>query len=170
VTVFDLLHRQQRELDAMFDEMQLCDDAESWFLFQTVSTRWIATMRAEHAVVYPRLAARCDLHGELHEAARADEEIERAINHTRLAPLCPLEWREAVRTLRTRIADRATWEQYVLGPMVHLTLSSAELTCLAKDYLTFQPVALTTAAASITYDLAPAPRAEPPTVAIPLAS
>ncbi|MBX3162774.1 MAG: hypothetical protein KF773_42825 [Deltaproteobacteria bacterium] len=171
MTVFDLLHRQQRELDAMFDELQLCADDDAWYLFQTVSTRWIAMMRAEHATVYPHLAARDgDLHGELREAARADEEIERGINHARLAPLCPLEWREAVRDLRVRIADRATWEQYVLGPLAHLTMSPAELSWLARSYLTFQPVALTTAAASITYDPAPPARAEPPTVAIPLAS
>jgi hypothetical protein len=168
--MFDLLHRQHRELDALFDDLQLCDDDEAWHLFQTVSTCWIATMRAEHAIVFPHLAARCELHSELREVLRADEHIERAINHVRLAPLCPIEWREAVRALRARIADRATWEQYVLGPLAHLTLSSAELAWLANSYLAFQPVAMAAAAPSITYDFAPAPRAEPPTVAIPLAS
>ena len=168
MTVFEILHKQERELDALIDELQLSDGDEAWYLFQTVSTRWIASMRAEHAIVYPELAVRCDLHHELLEATRADEEIEHAINHARLAPLCPIEWREAVRALRNRIADRANWEQYVLGPLAHLTLSPAELAWLTKAYLTFQPVALTAAAASITYEPAPV-RAEPRTVAIPLA-
>jgi hypothetical protein len=167
VTVFDVLQRQQRELDGLFDELQLCDEDESWYLFQIVSTRWIAGMRAEHAIVYPRLAARCGLAEELHQAMREDEVIESAINHVRLAPMCPIEWREGVRALRTRVAERAMWQQWVLGPLAHLSISTRELAQLTKDFLAFQPVALTAAAPSITYDLAPTARAEPPTVAIP---
>lgn len=166
MTIFELLQREQRELDALFDELQLCTDQEAWSLFHIASSRWTACMRAKHAIVYPQLAVR-GLQQEVLEAVRDHRDIERGIAHVRLAPMCPIEWREAVRELRTRIADRSVWEQWELCPLAALSFSRAELVRLTRAYVAFQPVAMSAASASITYEPAPVPRAEPRTVRVP---
>ena len=149
--IFDLLQHQQCELDVLFDELQIadCDDAPRQF--QAVSTRWMTSMRALHATVYPILAER-GLDDEVRQAIRDHQRIESLINHVRIAALCPLEWREAVRELRTRVADHGITEQWTLCPMARLLFTAAELCAIADVYLASEPVATLGATVSITYD------------------
>ncbi|MEO8702264.1 MAG: hemerythrin domain-containing protein [Kofleriaceae bacterium] len=154
--ITELLERAHRELDAMFEDVDVAVSQGKHRLareqFRRLSIRLIATMRAEHATVYPRLAFVAGLADEVSEAAREHDRIERAINEIRLAGLAPMDWRDRVGELRNTVADHARAEQWVLFPIATLALTSADLKSLADAFLAYEPIAASVAGPSITYE------------------
>ena len=170
MTVFEVLRRKHRELDAALDAIERTEsfaDAEQQFL--ELATRIVAFLRAERSVVYPQMArAESGMQFEAHELAQAtryQDRIERAVDHLRLGGLCEGTWRAAVRSLRDQIADLASFEEWVVFPFASLALSTTELCHIAGELLAYEPVAMRFSCVTITYD---APTFEPvkPTVAI----
>ena len=155
-TICEVLERQHREADALFQQIEDACAANKLRLahaaFRVLSTKLIACMQAEHSVVYPRLSQVVGLHDEVRAALREHEEIERTINHIRLAPLTPEAWLESVRWLESQVTDHAGSEEWVLFPVACLTFSRQQLVELANDFLRFEPVVAAVAGASITYE------------------
>jgi hypothetical protein len=163
MTVFEVLRRKHRELDAAFDAIERTDSfADADAKFRDLSTRIVAHLRAERCVVYPRLAAtdgiRIDAH-ELGQVTRVQDRIEKAIDHLRLGALTEATWRAATRTLREHLGDLANLEEWVVFPLASLAMSTSELRAIADGVLAFEPVALRMSSVTITYD---APSLEPP--------
>jgi len=155
MTIFDVLARQHGEIDGLFRELQAelaaGHEVEARTRFQALSTKLIACMRAEHAVVYPRFAFEAGLDDEVARAIREHDRIEQAINHLRLAPLAPDAWNGAVTRLQLLVADHLETEEWILFPVARLRLTSEAASKLAADFEAYQPVAAAVAAPSITY-------------------
>ncbi|HEY5933521.1 MAG TPA: hemerythrin domain-containing protein [Kofleriaceae bacterium] len=156
MTICEVLERQHREVDALFKQIEDAYAANKLRLahaaFRVVSTKLIACMQAEHSVVYPRLSQVVGLHDEVCAALREHDEIERTINHIRLAPLTTEAWMEAVRWLASQVSNHAASEEWILFPVACLAFSRQQLVDLGDDFLRFEPVVAAVAGASITYD------------------
>lgn len=156
MSITELLERAHRELDALFEGVEVAAAQGKYRLaretFRRLSIKLIATMRAEHATVYPRLAFVAGLASEVAEASREHDQIERAINDIRLGGLAPADWRDRVGVLRTKVADHARAEHWVLFPIAMLALSAADLAALAQAFLAYVPIATSVAGPSITYE------------------
>jgi hypothetical protein len=165
MTVFEVLRRRHRELDAAFDAIERTDSyADADAKFRDLSTRIIAHLRAERSVVYPRLAAtngiQIDAH-ELGQVTRVQDRIEKTIDHLRLGALTEATWRAATRTLREQLGDLANLEEWVVFPLASLAMSTSELRAIADGVVAFEPVAMRMSSVTITYD---APDLESPAV------
>jgi len=156
MTIIDVLEAQHRDLDAWFDDVNDAADIErARTLFRELSTKLLARMRAENAVVYPRIAFSCKLRDEVCRATCEHERIEAAVNELRLAAMEPEEWRVAVCVLQQRVADHAAAEHWSLFSLAAIVMSHAELCRIANDYLAFEAASAAIAAASITYEPPP---------------
>jgi iron-sulfur cluster repair protein YtfE (RIC family) len=156
MTICEVLERQHREVEALFQQIEDAYAAKKLKLahaaFRVLSTKLIACMQAEHSVVYPRLSQVVGLHDEVCAALREHEEIERTINHIRLAPLTPDGWIEVVRWLGTQVSAHVASEEWVLFPVACLAFSRQQLVELGNDFLRFELVVAAVAGASITYE------------------
>jgi hypothetical protein len=156
MTVFEVLRRKHRELDAAFDAIERTDSfADADAKFRDLATRIVAYLRAERTVVYPRLASADGLRIDANEVAqvtRVQERIEKTIDHLRLGALGEPTWRAAARTLREQLVDLANLEEWVVFPLASLAFSSAELRAIAAELLAYEPVALRVSSVTITYD------------------
>ena len=156
--IFDVLVAHQEEITTAFARAH--DAAESGDLddareqFAALSTRLLGVMRAEHAVVYPMFVYSAGLGDEVAEALRDHREIERMVNHIRLAPLGAEPWLDAVSRLRKQVTLHLDLEELTLFPLARLRLTNEEMESLARDFLAMEPLALAVAGASITYDFA----------------
>ena len=149
MTIFDLLAQQHAEVEAAFREIhQTLDRAR----FTAFSTKLLASMRAEHAVVYPAFAFHAGLDDEVKRAIREHDKIEQAINHLRLVPLTPDEWRGAFTRLQVLVTDHFETEEWILFPVARLRLATELAKRLATEFTAHATLALPTTACSITYD------------------
>jgi len=161
MTIVELLEAQHRELDGWFDAINDAADIErARTMFRDVSTKLLARMRAEHAVVYPRIAFACKLRDEVSRATQEHERIEAGINALRLAAMDPEEWRVAVCVLQQRVADHAAAERWSLFSLAEIVMSHEDLCRIADDYRALESAGSVLAATSITYEPAPIERAQ----------
>lgn len=172
MTVFEVLLRNHRELDAAFEAIERTRsfaDAESQF--RDLATRIIAYLRAERSVFYPRLARASTDNGilagnELAQVARYQDRIERMIDHLRLGALADETWRAAMRVLRDQVSDLASIEEWTVFPLASLALPMTELCAIADELVMCEPVAIRLSGVTITYD---APSWDTPSFGAPTA-
>lgn len=161
MTIVEVLEAQHRDLEAWFDAINDAADIErARAMFRALSTTLLARMRAEHAVVYPRIAFACKLRDEVSRATQEHERIEAAVNALRLAAMDPEEWRVAVCVLQQRVADHAAAERWSLFSLAEIVMSHEDLRRIADDYRALESSASALAATSITYEPAPIERAQ----------
>ena len=158
-TIFEALRRSHREVEELFGDVQNAIASGQIELaktqFQLVSVKLVATMRAEHAVVYPRFAKEAGLMDEVSQALREHTGIERMIDLLRVGGLSSNEWCDAVAQLGSLVADHADCEECTLFPMASLSLDNKALTEIAMDYKARVTETVPIAGASITWDLPP---------------
>jgi hypothetical protein len=158
MTIFEVLGRQHGELDTMF--RQVHDRLASGRIdaaretFQSLSTKLLGMMHAEHTVVYPKFVYLADLGDEVSRAIREHSKIEDAVNHIRLAPLDAEGFRGAVTRLQVLISDHQETEEWILFPVATLRMSGDVQRQLATEYQAYEPLAEAVAAPSITWDIA----------------
>jgi hypothetical protein len=159
MTIFEVLAARHVEVDTAFHQIHTAlargDRDAASKEFQALSTSLLASMRAEHAIVYPAFAFYAGLHDEVHRAIREHDAIEQAINHIRLVPLAPEAWQGALTRLQLLVVDHVDTEEWILFPVARLRISSEQATKLASDFLAHQTFATPTTACSITYDYSP---------------
>ena len=149
MTIFDLLAHEHGEVEGAFRDIhQTLDRAR----FNAFSTKLLACMRAEHAVVYPAFAYHAGLEDEVKRAIREHDKIEQAINHLRLVPLTPDAWRGALTRLQVLVTDHFETEEWILFPVARLRLTTELATRLATEFTAHRTLAMPTTACSITYD------------------
>ena len=157
-TIFEVLGRQHGELDTLFRQVHdaLVSGRESTarHRFAELSTRLLGFMHAEHSIVYPQFAFMAGLEDEVRRAVREHDQIEQAINHLRLAPLSAEEFQGALTRLQCLLADHLETEEWILFPVATLRLSGDDARRIAAEYLAYEPVAMSVAQPSITYDAA----------------
>jgi hypothetical protein len=157
MTIFELLARQHVAVEAGFRDIHAAlerkDHGLARALFSKLSAQLLASMRSEHAVVYPSFAYHAGLEDEVKRAIREHQTIEQSINHLRLIPLAPESWRGALTRLQILVADHLETEEWIMFPVARLRLSAAQATKLAAEFTAFQTIALPTTGCSITYDL-----------------
>ncbi|MDQ3366270.1 MAG: hemerythrin domain-containing protein [Myxococcota bacterium] len=155
MTIFDVLAEQHGQIDALFREVQSAlgghKNRVARARFQELSTKLIACMRTEHAIVYPRFAFLAGLEDEVVRAIREHDKIEQAINHLRLGALAPDLFQGALTRLQLLVADHVETEEWILFPVARLRLTTEDARQLADEFRAFQPVAAAAAAPSITY-------------------
>jgi iron-sulfur cluster repair protein YtfE (RIC family) len=158
MTIFELLAQQHVEIEAAFRDIHAAlerkEHGPARALFAKLSTKLLASMRSEHAVVYPAFAYEAGLEDEVKRAIREHQSIEQSINHLRLIPLSLDSWQGALTRLQVLVADHLETEEWILFPVARLRLSPAQATKLAAEFLAFQTIALPTTSCSITYDAA----------------
>lgn len=158
MTIFELLAQQHVEIDGSFRDIHAAleqkQHGEARALFVTLSAKLLASMRSEHAVVYPSFAYHAGLDDEVRRAIREHQRIEHAVNQLRLIPLAPDAWAAALTRLQLHVAEHLETEAWILFPVARLRLSTEEATKLARAFLAFQTIALPTTSCSITYDAA----------------
>jgi hypothetical protein len=166
-TIFEALRASHREVEELFGDVQnaiVTSQIElARALFQLVSVKLVATMRAEHAVIYPRFAKEAGLVDEVSQALLEHTGIERMIDLLRVGGLGDEEWVDAVAHLGSLVADHADCEECTLFPIASLQLSTKSLQDMAVDYLARVQQTAPIAGASITYEL---PLPAPPPVMI----
>lgn len=162
-TIFEALRTSHREVEGLFGDVQNAVDSGqielAKMLFQLVSVKLVAAMRAEHAVVYPRFAKEANLVDEVTEALREHHGIEQMIDLLRVGGLDADEWCDAAAQLGTLVADHADSEECTLFPIASLSFDRKALTEIADDYLSCVKQTVPIAGASITWDL---PVSDPP--------
>ncbi|MBL9015003.1 MAG: hemerythrin domain-containing protein [Myxococcales bacterium] len=167
-TIFDVLRETHREVEELFGDVQSAIHTEQYelaeALFQLLSVKLIAAMRAEHAVVYPRFARDAKLGAETEQALLEHDGIERMIDWIRVGGLPQDEWCEAVAKLGTLVADHADCEECTLFPLASLELSSDQLHEIGLDFVQRMMQTTPVAGASITYE--PTPAEPPPPVSV----
>lgn len=129
------------------------DEAES--IFQRAASALLAGLRAEHAVVYPRLSDVAGLGAEVAQARREHDDIEQTLNQLRVGGLAPDAWDAALDRLSRQVSQHADLEELSMFPIAALALSPSELAKLAADYLAYLERARAVAGPSITYEPAP---------------
>ena len=156
MTIFELLTRDHRQLDMRFREVhafmvdgQLEAAHEA---FQALSVTLLGSMRAEHAVVYPRFAF-VGLREEVTQALREHDQIEQTVNHIRLAGLPAAEWQRSVELLERQIRAHVEAEETVLFPFARWALSDQDALDLAAEFEGYQPFAASVSGPSITYQM-----------------
>ena len=158
MTIFELLAQQHVEIDAAFRDIHAAlerkEHGAARALFSKLSTKLLASMRAEHAVVYPCFAYDAGLEDEIKRAIREHQSIEQSINHLRLIPLAPDPWHGALTRLQILVADHLETEEWILFPVARLRLSPAQATKLAAEFIAFRTIAMPTTSCTITYDAA----------------
>ena len=158
MTIFELLAQEHVEVEAAFRDIHAAlerkDHGVARSLFFGLSTRLLASMRSEHAVVYPCFAYHAGLEEEVRRAIYEHQKIEQSINQLRLIPLAPESWRGALTRLQILVADHLETEEWILFPVARLRLSAARAMKLTDEFIAFQTIALPTTGCSITYDAA----------------
>lgn len=170
MTIFDVLANRQRTIEALFRRVHaaaLPEHRPALAAFVGLSTRLIAVMRAERAVVYPAFVVDAGLDEEVGLARQQHDAIERSIHEIRLAGLTTEAWQGAVTQLHAMVTEHHELEELMLVPMARLRISPEHARKLAADFVVSELLAMTVAGVSITYEL-PAPRrARAPRRAIP---
>jgi hypothetical protein len=158
MTIFELLAQQHVEIHAAFRDIHAAlerkEHGPARALFAKLSTKLLASMRSEHAIVYPAFVYEAGLVDEVKCAIREHQSIEQSINHLRLIPLLLESWQGALTRLQVLVADHVETEEWTLFPVARLRLTPAQATKLAAEFLAFQTIALPTTSCSITYDAA----------------
>lgn len=158
MTIFDVLAQQHVEVDAAFRDIHASqerkDHGKARALFAALSTKLLACMRAEHAVVYPCFSYEAGLAEEVKRAVREHDKIEQVINHLRLVPLARDAWQGALIRLQILVADHLETEEWILFPVARLRLTSDLATKLAGEFEKHRAMALPTTGCSITYEAA----------------
>ncbi len=156
MTIFEALAQRHAEVDAAFRAIHAAhernDTRAALAEFRALSTKLLACMRTEHAIVYPSFAFHAGLDDEVLRAIREHDKIEQAINHLRLAPLAPEAWRGALTRLQVLVADHVETEEWILFPVARLRLTREQAKDLAIDFLAHHARAMMTSACSITYE------------------
>ena len=158
MTIFELLAQEHVEVEAAFRDIHAALERKDHGLarsrFGKLSTKLLAAMRSEHAVVYPSFAYQAGLDDEVKRAVREHQTIEQTINHLRLIPLALDAWQGALTRLQVLVADHMETEEWILFPVARLRLSAEQATKLAAEFLAFRTIAMPTTSCSITYDAA----------------
>lgn len=158
MTIFELLAQQHVEIEGSFGDIHAALEREAHgearTLFTTLSTKLLASMRSEHAVVYPSFSYHAGLADEVSRAIREHQRIEHSINGLRLTPLAPDAWCQALTRLQVLVANHLETEEWILFPVARLRLSNEQSTRLGREFVTAQTIALPTSSCSITYDAA----------------
>lgn len=156
MTIFELLAREHVEVSAAFRDIHAAlerkDHGAARTRFDALSAKVLASMRAEHAVVYPSFAYHAGLTDEVQRAIREHQSIEQSINQLRLIPLAPEAWCGALTRLQLLVADHLETEEWILFPVARLRLSLDQATRLAVEFLAYRSRALPTTGCSITYE------------------
>ncbi len=155
-TIFEVLGRQHGALDTLFrqvhDALATGRERAAREGFAKLSTRVLGLMHAEHSIVYPQFAFLAGLSDEVSRAIREHDRIEQTINHIRLVPLTVEEFQGAVTRLQVLISDHLETAEWILFPVATMRLSGDDARRIASEYLAYEPVATSVAAASITWD------------------
>ncbi len=162
MSAFESLSRHQREIDELLGDVRNAVASEQRVLadanFQLLAVKLLACMKAEHAVVYPRLADVAGLVAEVAQARREHDGIEQTLNRLRVGGLAPDAWDAELDRLARQISAHADLEEFSLFPIASLALSAKELARIEADYLAYHARTVTVAGPSITYDpVDPAP-------------
>jgi hypothetical protein len=156
-TIFDALRSSHRDVEELFGDLQNAIATQqvelAKTLFQLVSMKLIASMSAEHAVVYPRFAHEANLGDEVAQALREHDGITRMIDLLRIGGLDYDDWCESVAQLGGLVADHSDCEECVLFPIAGLSLSTEALHTLAAEYEDAVKRTRPISGASITYAL-----------------
>lgn len=170
MTIFEVLRCKHPGIAASFDELDAGVSREvARAGFAALASRIAACLRAERAVLFPRVRARSrgSSTDELAEATRYHEVIERALERLRVEPLADDAWRAGLGELRQQLVELATTEEWTIFPLASLAFSNAELCAIASELLACEPREAVVAGVTISYTPA---EAEPPpalVVAIP---
>ena len=158
MTIFELLAQEHVEVEAAFRDIHAALEQKDHGLararFGKLSTKLLAAMRSEHAVVYPAFAYQAGLADEIKRAIREHQVIEQTINHLRLIPLGLDAWQGALTRLQILVADHVETEEWILFPVARLRLTTEQATKLAAEFIALRTIALPTTSCSITYDAA----------------
>lgn len=156
MSAFESLSRHQREIDELLGDVRNAVASEQRVLadanFQLLAVKLLACMKAEHAVVYPRLADVAGLVAEVAQARREHDAIEQTLNRLRVGGLAPDAWDAELDRLARQISTHADLEEFSLFPIASLALSAKELARIEADYLAYHAFTVTVAGPSITYD------------------
>ena len=166
MSIFEVLARHQREVAEAISEVRsaIASDqrAHAEALFQRAAIMLLAGLRAEHAVVYPRLADVAGLLTEVAQARREHDEIEQTLDRMRIGGLGPDAWDTELDRLARQVSQHADLEELSMFPIAALALSPRELATIDADYAAYLERARSVAGASITYD--PATEDAPPRI------
>lgn len=153
MTIFEVLAREHAEIDARFTRVRDASTPEAAREpFQALATKLITCMRAEHAIVYPRFAFLAGLDDEVAQAVREHDRVEQAINYLRLSTLGPDAWHAGVSRLQQLVRNHLETEEWILIPVARLRLSNEDIVKIGEEFLSFEPIAASAAAPSITYE------------------
>lgn len=170
MTIFEVLRRKHQEIDAAFEDIEGASSiADARARFHELATQLLGCLRAERAVLYPRIArvahdtrdpdqpprVRAGATDDLGEALQHHAAIERAVDRVRITATDD-ELRAELRAVRTLVAELAATEEWEVFPLASLAITTPELRALATEFLARQPLAVATAGATITYDSAAA--------------
>lgn len=126
--------------------------AEAEAIFQRAAIKLLAGLRAEHAVVYPRLADVAGLLAEVAQARREHDDIERTLTLLRIGGLAPDAWDAELDRLARQVSQHADLEELSMFPIAALALSPRELAKIDADYVAYLERARAVAGPSITYE------------------
>lgn len=167
MAIFDVLARQQREIQELIGDVRNAITTHQRALaavtFQLVAMELGACLRAERAVVYPRLAEIAGLASEIEQARREHAAIECSLDRLRIAGLHADAWDAELDRLARLVTAHADLEEYSLFPIASLALSARELNRLDRAYAALFPRTVEVAGAAITYE-PPAPEPQLPIV------
>ena len=159
MSIFDQLGKQQREISELFCDTRRATATEqrglAVVLFQLAANKLIACMRAEHAVVYPRLADIEGLVAEVAQARREHETIEDSINLMRVAGLHGDAWDAELDRLIRLFEQHTDLEELSMFPIASLSLTTKQLVKIGADFAAYLAHSKSVAGASITYVPAP---------------
>ncbi len=157
MAIFDVLARQQREIQELIGDVRNAITTHQRSLaavaFQLVSVKLSACLRAERAVVYPRLADIAGLTMEVEQARREHAAIEATLDRLRIGGLHGDAWDAELDRLARHVAAHADLDEYSLFPIASLALSARELHKLDRAYAALLTRTAAVAGASITYEL-----------------
>ena len=156
MSIFEVLAHHQREIVELLVAVRAAitrgrrDQAD--VTFQRAAIQLLAGLRAEHAVVYPRLAHVPGLVAEVAQARREHDEIEQTLNRLRVGRLLPALWDAELERLARQVEQHADLEELSLFPIASLALSPRELAKIGADYVACLERARSVAGPSITYE------------------
>lgn len=156
MSAFDALSRHQREIDELLGDVRNAIATDQRALaettFQLLAIKLMACMKAEHAVVYPRLADVAGLVAEVAQARREHDAIEQTLNRLRVGGLHAEAWDGELDRLARQIAAHTDLEEFSLFPIASLALTAKELARIQTDYLAYHARSTAVAGPSITYE------------------
>ena len=161
MSIFEVLALHRREVAGSLSEVRSAlasgQRAHAEETFQRAAIQLLAGLRAEHAVVYPRLTDVPGLVAEVAQARGEHDEIEQTLNRLRVGQLAPELWDAELDRLARQVEQHADLEELSLFPIASLALSPRELTKIGADYVAYLERARSVAGPSITYEPAREP-------------